>query len=107
MATTKEYYEYVMECLCRAGDVSFKKMMGEYCIYYQGKLVGDLCDNRVLVKQTETSKRLLKDCPLEYPYEGSKTLMYVVEDFENPELMQELLEGLFRELPEKRNSRKK
>lgn len=105
MATTKEYYEYVMECLCRAGDVASKKMMGEYCIYYQGKLVGEVCDNRVLVKQTETSKRLLKDCPLEYPYEGSKTLMYVVEDFENPELMQELLEGLFRELPEKKKKR--
>ena len=80
MATTKEYYEYVMECLNKAGEVTSRKMMGEYC------------------QQTETSKRLLADCPLEYPYEGSKTLMFLVSEFETPELMKELLEGMYKEL---------
>ena len=105
MATSKEYHDYIVECLSKAGDITTKKMMGEYCIYYQGKLIGDLCDNRLLVKQAETSIRLLKNCQLEYPYEGSKTLMYVVEDFEDTDLMKELLNGLYAELPEpkKRN----
>lgn len=105
MATSKEYHDYIVECLSKAGDITTKKMMGEYCIYYQGKLIGDLCDNRLLVKQAETSIRLLKNCQLEYPYEGSKTLMYVVEDVEDPDLMKELLNGLYAELPEpkKRN----
>lgn len=67
MATTKEYHDYVLECLNKAGEVTSRKMMGEYCLYYNGKLFGDICDNRLLVKQTETSKRLLADCPLEYP----------------------------------------
>jgi TfoX/Sxy family transcriptional regulator of competence genes len=98
MATTKEYYEYIMECLNKAGEVTSRKMMGEYCLYFDGKLFGDICDNRLLVKQTETSKRLLADCPLEYPYEGSKTLMFLVSEFENPELMKELLEGMYKEL---------
>ena len=100
MATTKEYYEYIMECLIKVGDITSKKMMGEYCIYYQDKLVALLCDNRLLVKQTDTSKRLLQNCALEYPNEGSKTLMYVVEELENLQLMKELLEGLYKELPE-------
>ena len=98
MATTKEYHDYVLECLNKAGEVTSRKMMGEYCLYYNGKLFGDICDNRLLVKQTETSKRLLADCPLEYPYEGSKTLMFLVSEFENPELMKKLLEGMYKEL---------
>lgn len=61
MATTKEYHDYVIECLNKAGEVTSRKMMGEYCLYYNGKLFGDICDNRLLVKQTETSKRLLAD----------------------------------------------
>ena len=98
MATTKEYHDYVMECLNKAGDVTSRKMMGEYCLYCNGKLFGDICDNRLLVKQTETSKKLLADCPLEYPYEGSKNLMFLVTEFENPDLMKELLEGMYRDL---------
>ena len=98
MATTKEYHDYVMECLNKAGKITSRKMMGEYCLYYNGKLFGDICDNRLLVKQTETSKRLLADCLLEYPYEGSKTLMFLVSEFENPKLTKELLVGMYNEL---------
>ena len=98
MATTKEYHDYVMECLNKAGEVTSRKMMGEYCLYYNEKLFGDICDNRLLVKQTETSKRLLADCPLEYPYEGSKTLMFLVSDFENAEFMKKLFDGMYKEL---------
>lgn len=102
MATSKEFHDYIVECLSKAGDIATKKMMGEYCVYYQGKLIGDICENRLLVKKTATSDRLLADCELDYPYQGSKTLMYVVEETENAELMQELLEGMYAELPEKK-----
>lgn len=100
MATTKEYHDYVCDCLSRVGGVSTKKMMGEYCVYYNEKLIGDICDNRFLVKQTDTSKKLLADCKMEYPYEGSRSLMFVVEEMEDAELMQELLQGMYEELPE-------
>jgi len=106
MATSKEFHDYVVECLSKVGDLTTKKMMGEYCIYYKGKLIGDLCDNCLLVKQTDTSNRLLKNCKLEYPYEGSKTLLYVVEKFEDTDLMRELLNGLYRELPEPKKRKK-
>ncbi len=102
MATTKEFHDYVLEQLSPLGDISTRRMMGEYCLYFHGKLVGDICDNRLLIKATETARRLLADCPLEYPYEGSKTRMYAVADLENRELLRELLEGVYAELPEKK-----
>lgn len=107
MATSKEFHDYAVECLSKAGEITTRKMMGEYCIYFQGKLIGDICDNRLLLKQTETSKRLLSDCELDYPYEGSKTLMIVVEDFENADLMYEVLNGMFDELPILKSKKKR
>ncbi len=100
MATSKEYHDYVMDSLQRVGDISTKKMMGEYCIYYKGKLVGDICDNTLLLKPTESVLRLMPDADRAYPYEGSKTLMAVVDDVENVELMEEVLNAMYEELPE-------
>lgn len=115
MATTKEYHDHVLEHLQKAGNATTRKMMGEYCVYYQSneapggsegrKLVGDICDNRLLLKPTETVLRLLPDAEREYPYEGSKTLMVVVEDVENTELMTEVLNGMYKELPEPKKRR--
>lgn len=98
MATTKEYHDYVMECLNKAGEVTSKKMMGEYCLYINGKIFGGIYDNRFLVKQTETSKKLIAECPLEFPYEGSKSPMFLVSEFENADFMKQLLEGMIMEL---------
>ncbi len=100
MATTKDFHDYVMEQLARAGEVSSRKMMGEYCVYYRGKLVGDLCDNQLYLKPTPSVLRLLPDAPRAYPYEGSKSLMAVVEDVENTDLLCAVLEAMWPELPE-------
>lgn len=100
MATTKEFHDYVMEQLSRAGEVSSRKMMGEYCVYYREKLVGDLCDNQLFLKPTPSVLRLLPDAPRAYPYEGAKTLMTVVEEPENTALLQSVLEAMWPELPE-------
>lgn len=99
MATSKEFHDYVVDCLLRAADITTRKMMGEYCVYYCGKVVGLMCDDMLLLKKTPTSERLLSDCELTYPYEGSKTLMYITENFEDENLMQEVLDGMYNELP--------
>lgn len=98
MATTKEYHDYVMESLNKAGKSTSKKMMGEYCLYFNGILFGGIYDNRLLVKQTDTSMKLLSDCPIELPYEGSKSPMFLVSEFENADFMKELLEGMIKDL---------
>ena len=100
-----EFNEYVRECFSSAGDIVIKSMMGGYLVYFNGKLIGDICDNELFLKRTLTSDRLLVDSELRYPYEGSKTLMYVFDRFENTELVLELLNGMYAELLEKKPSK--
>ena len=106
MATTKDFHDYVLECLNRADEVTTRKMMGEYLVYCRGRLVGDICDNTLLFKIVPETEALLADCEKAYPYEGSKTLMHVVEDFENTELMARVLDTLYRVLPEGKKKKK-
>ena len=94
-----EYNEYVREVFSTAGDIVIKSMMGGYLVYLNGKLIGDICDNELFLKRTPTSDRLLADSELRYPYEGSKTLMHVFDRFEDKELIQKLLDGMYTELP--------
>ncbi len=100
MATSKEFHNYVVENLRRVGDVTTRKMMGEYLVYYQEKLIGDICDNCLFLKPTESVLRLMPDAERAYPYEGSKSLMVIVEDVDNIELMTEVLNEMYKELPE-------
>ncbi len=100
MATTREFHDYVVENLLRIGDITTRKMMGEYCVYYKGKLIGDMCDNQFFLKATDSVLRLMPDADRAYPYEGSKTLMAVVDNIENEKLMEAVLNAMYDELPE-------
>lgn len=106
MATTKEFHDYVVESLSRVGDITTKRMMGEYCVYYKGKLIGDICDNQLFLKPTKSVVRLMPDAARAYPYEGSKTLMAVVDNVDNTELMGAVLNAMYEELPEKKIKKK-
>ena len=97
-----EFNEYVREFLSIAGDIVIRSMMGGYLVYFNGKLIGDICDNELFLKRTPTSDRLLADSELRYPYEGSKTLMHIFDKFEDAALVPELLNGMYTELPEKK-----
>lgn len=107
MRTTKEFHDYIVENLQKVGEVTTRKMMGEYLVYYQKKLVGDICGNCLFLKPTESVLRLMPDADRAYPYEGSKTLMVVVDDVENTKLMTEVLEEMYKELPEPKKKTKK
>ena len=97
-----EFNEYVRESLSGAGDIVIKSMMGGYLVYYNGKLIGDICGDELFLKRTPTSDRLLADSELRYPYEGSKTLMHVFDSYGDKPLILELLNGMYTELPEKK-----
>ena len=102
-----EFNEYVRECFSAVGDVVIKSMMGGYLVYFNGKLIGDICGNELFLKRTTTSDRLLADSELRYPYEGSKTLMHVFDRFEDTDIIEELLVGMYAELPEKKAKKSK
>ena len=102
-----EFIEYVRESLSAVGDIVIRSMMGGYLVYFNGKLIGDICDNELFLKRTPTSDRLLEDSELRYPYEGSKTLMHVFDRFEDADLISGLLAGMYSELPEKKPKKAK
>ena len=100
-----EFNEYVRESFSSVGNINIRSMMGGYLVYFNGKLIGDICGNELFLKRTPTSDRLLADSELRYPYEGSKTLMHVFDRFEDTDLIAELLKGMFAELPEKKQKK--
>ena len=102
-----DFNEFVREAFSAAGDIVIKSMMGGYLVYLNGRLIGDICDNELFLKRTPTADKLLTDSELRYPYEGSKTLMHVFDRFEDTDLITELLEGMYTELPEKKPKKTK
>lgn len=96
--TSKDFIDYLSEKF-NGADVTVRPMMGEYLIYYKGKLVGDICDNRLLVKPVESAKRLLPGAELQPPYDGAKPLI-LVEDTDDGEFLLRLFEAMYPELPE-------
>ena len=106
MASSKEYLDFVLDQLSPLGGVSYRPMMGEFILYYQGKIVGGIYDNRLLVKQTEAARETLPDAPLELPYAGAKE-MILVEDAEDSDMLCKLFFRMAAELPEPKKNRKK
>lgn len=98
MASSKEYLDFVLEQLSELDDITYKAMMGEYIIYYRGKIVGGVYDDRFLVKPVNTAKNMMPEAELELPYEGAKEML-LVDNIENKEFLKELLEGMYGELP--------
>ena len=98
MASSKGYLDFVLDQLSLLKDISYRPMMGEYIIYCQGKIIGGIYDDRFLVKQTKSARRLMPDAPLELPYEGAKA-MILVDDIDNREFLEMLLNEMLKELP--------
>lgn len=98
MASSKEYLEYILGQLADAGDVSYRAMMGEYIIYYRGKVAGGIYDDRFLVKPVKSATAMMPDAQREIPYEGAKEML-LVDDVEDREFLKELLEAMHDELP--------
>lgn len=98
MASTKEYLDFIMEQLAGAGDVTFRKMMGEYVIYYRGKVIGGIYDDRFLVKPTPSAVAMMPDASHELPYEGAKEML-LVDNVDSRAFLQKLLDAMYDELP--------
>lgn len=100
-----EFNEYVRECFSEAGEIVIKSMMGGYLVYFNGKLIGDICGDELFLKRTPISDRLLADSELRYPYEESKTLMHVFDSFDDKSLIRNLCKVCMLNF-RKRNQRK-
>jgi TfoX/Sxy family transcriptional regulator of competence genes len=105
MASSKDYLEYILGQLSGLEDISYRAMMGEYIIYYRGKIIGGIFDDRFLIKPVKTAIEMMPDANMELPYGGAKE-MVLVDDVENTEFLMELVEAMYDELPALRKKRK-
>ena len=106
MASRKEYLDYVLEQFSDLEGVTHRAMMGEYLLYWQGKLFGGVYDDRLLVKPVPAARALLPDAPEEAPYEGAKSML-LVEDMEDRDLLARLVTAMEPELPTAKKKSKK
>ena len=74
MASSKEYLDFILEQLSELDDVSHRAMMGEYIVYYRGKVVGGIYDDRFLVKPTKSAAAMMPNADVELPYDGAKEI---------------------------------
>ena len=98
MASSKEYLDFVLDQLSGTDGVCYKAMMGEYILYCQGKIVGGVYDDRLLVKITPASLAMMPDAPRETPYEGAKEML-LVEEIDDRGFLAALLPAVVAELP--------
>ena len=98
MATTKEFIAEILDRLSGLDGVTHRPMMGEYILYYNGRIVGGIYDNRLLVKPVKAAISCLPDAPYEFPYDGAKPMLRVTKT-DDAAFLQKLLRAMYDELP--------
>lgn len=98
MASSKSYLDFVLEQLSDLEEITYRAMMGEYIIYYRGKIVGGIYDDRLLVKPVKAAFSYIHQAVYELPYEGAKEML-LVEDVDQKEFLTGLFRAMYEELP--------
>jgi TfoX/Sxy family transcriptional regulator of competence genes len=100
MASDLDFVEFVVDHIADVGDITYRKMFGEYAVYCGGKIVALICDNRLLVKPTEAGRSFIGDVVEEPPYPGAKPAFLIEEHLEDTEWISNLVRITAQELPE-------
>ena len=104
MPSSKEYLNFILEQLSDLNDVTYRAMMGEYIIYYKGKIVGGIYDDRFLVKPTKSAMAIMPNASKEIPYKGAKEMLHV-DEVDNKDFLKELFNAMYKELPSPKNKK--
>ena len=98
MASSKEYLDFILEQVSELDNVSYKAMMGEFIIYYNGKIIGGIYDDRLLVKPVQSAINYMPNAVYELPYDGAKEML-LVDDVDNKEFLIGLFDAMYDDLP--------
>lgn len=101
MASSKAYLAFILDQLSGLEEITHRGMMGEYILYYRGRIVGGIYDDRLLIKPVTAALALLPEAPLVPPYEGAKAML-LVEEVDDRVLLTELFEAMYDQLPARR-----
>ena len=106
MASSKDYLQFVLEQLSELQEITYRAMMGEFIIYYSGKIVGGIYDDRLLVKPTKSAISYMPTVTYEIPYENAKEML-LVEEVDNKDFLTGLFDVMYDELPTPKPKKKK
>ena len=99
MASSKEYLNYILEQLSVLDEITYRQMMGEFILYYRGKIIGGIYDNRLLIKPVKSAVSYMPTAVYEKPYDGAKDMLSVNE-IDNKDFLTGLFNTMYNELPE-------
>jgi TfoX/Sxy family transcriptional regulator of competence genes len=107
MASEQNFVDFVMEQIRNAGEVTAKKMFGEYGIYADGKLFGLICENKLFIKPTISGRDFIGNVTEAPPYEGANPSFLIEEELEDSDWLSELVRISLKELPAPKPKKKK
>src|ERR687889_381057 len=106
MASEISFVDFVLEQIKSSGEITAKKMFGEYGIYSDGKLFGLICDNQLFIKPTSSGRKFIGNVVEAPPYEGAKPSFLIEDKIENSEWLSELIRISVKELPQPKQKNK-
>ena len=106
MASSKEYLEFILGQLSGLEEITYRAMMGEFIIYYRGKIVGGIYDDRLLVKPVKSAISYMPTASYELPYDGAKEML-LVDEVDNKGFLAGLFGVMYDELPAPKPKKKK
>ena len=98
MASSKEYLDFVLEQTSELEEITYRAIMGEYILYYRGKIIGGIYDNRLLVKPVKSAVSLMPTATYELPYEGAKEML-LIDNVDDKDFLTKLFDAMYDELP--------
>jgi TfoX/Sxy family transcriptional regulator of competence genes len=107
MASDQDFVDFIVDQLDGAGEITSRKMFGEYVIYCDGKVVALVCDNRLFIKPTQAGRAFIGDVVEAPPYPGARNSFLIEEQFEDRDWISKLVTITTKELPEPKPKKKK
>ena len=107
MASDQKFVDFVVDQIENAGEITAKKMFGEYGIYSDGKIFGLICDNKLFVKPTKSGREFIGNVVEAPAYEGAKPSFLIEDKIEDREWLSELIRISVKELPMPKPKKKK
>lgn len=98
MPSSKEYLDFILDCLSNLDNITYKPMMKEYLIYYNGKNIAGIYDNRLLLKNVDNLSSIMNEYILEKPYPNAKD-MVVADNLEDSKYLADIFNFLYEQLP--------
>lgn len=98
MASSKKYLQFILKQLSGLEEINYRIMMGEFIIYYRGKIIGGIYDDKLLVKPTKSAISYMPTALYELPYKGAKKML-LVDKVDDKEFLAGLFNAMYNELP--------